>query len=113
MTALTSNTPSGSKSETRWKTYEQSVCSSELIPRCHLRPAEAHVAMPSLRSHVARIGSATTVTVVDPIVALPVTFLHWFSPIHNQVGRPTYVISGGFGAIFTVGFTNGIDSTIV
>ena len=59
------------------------------------------------------MGSATTVTVVAPIVALPVTLLHWLSPIHNQVGSPTYVIKGGCGAMFTVGFTNGIDSTTV
>ena len=87
--AVTGNSPLGWKSDTFWKVYEQSVVAADPMPLAHARPAEGHVAVPSVRSQVTFTGLATTVTVVLPIEALAVTFFQSPAFIHSHVGRPT------------------------
>src|SRR5262249_31334894 len=80
------------------------------MPSTHARPALGHVVVPAVRSQVTREGDATTLTLVAPTLAPPVTSRHWAASIQSQVGSPTYVLRGGWGARCTVGRTSGIVS---
>ncbi|WP_133241237.1 hypothetical protein [Nocardioides gansuensis] len=78
------------------------------MPRTHGRPGEKHRTDASVMFQLTRTGVAVTVTVAPLRLVEAESGFHWDSGIHNQVSSPTYVMSGGLGAICVSGFASGI-----